>query len=252
MKQDGYILITGAAKRIGRHLALYFGAKGYPVAVHYNGSEADAHSVVDDITEQGGTAHSLQADLSDEEAVSNLIKRASELFGGMACETLVNNASLFEDDDITSFTPKSWHKHMGVNTLAPMLLSQAFAKQLPAGKNGNIINIIDQRVWKPNPQFMTYTASNAALYSLTRTTAQALAPNIRVNAIGPGPVLESIHQTADSFEAEADNVLLHRGPSLDEIANTIHFIMNTPSMTGQMIALDGGQHLAWKTPDIVD
>ena len=251
MKNNGYVLITGAAKRIGKHLALYFGAKGYPVAVHYNSSRQDADNIVSEIRNIGGTAHYIQTDLKDINAVEALILNASRLFD-LPCTTLINNASVFENDDIDNFNSESWHTHMGVNTLAPLVLTQAFAKQLPSNMNGNIVNIIDQRVWKPNPQFLTYTASKAALYSLTRTTAQALAPRIRVNAVGPGPVLESIHQTAGNFQEEAHNVLLGHGPDLDEIANTIHFIMNTPSMTGQMIALDGGQHLAWQTPDIVD
>ena len=249
--QNGYMLITGAGKRIGRHLALHFGAEGYPVAVHYNGSENDANDVVKSIRDYGGSAFAFKADLQNEKAALSLIDQASEAFN-IPCTALINNASVFENDSIEDFSVKAWHMHMGVNTLAPMILTQTFAQQLPTGTNGNIINIIDQRVWRPNPQFLTYTASKAALYSLTRTTAQALAPKIRVNAIGPGPVLESIHQSEGSFQAEADNVLLEKGPDLDEIANTVDFIIKTPSMTGQMIALDGGQHLAWQTPDIVD
>jgi NAD(P)-dependent dehydrogenase (short-subunit alcohol dehydrogenase family) len=247
----GYMLITGAGKRIGRYLALHFGAKGYPIAVHYNGSEHEANDVVEQIRAASGSAFAFQAELQDDQSVLGLLERASAKFNA-PCEYLINNASVFENDSIEDFSVDAWHMHMGVNTLAPMLLTQTFAKQIPEGLNGAIINIIDQRVWKPNPQFLTYTASKAALYSLTRTTAQALAPKIRVNAIGPGPVLESIHQTEGSFQAEADNVLLKKGPALDEIANTVDFIINTPSMTGQMIALDGGQHLAWQTPDIVD
>ncbi|UTW56422.1 SDR family oxidoreductase [Kordiimonas sp. SCSIO 12610] len=249
--QTGFMMITGAGKRVGRHLALYFGQKGFAVGIHYNGSKADAEEVADIIRAKGGKAYTFQTDLQDETAVSELIPKAAEQFD-MPCNALINNASVFENDSVRDFDAKAWHMHMGVNTLAPLILTQAFEKLLPNGENGNIINIIDQRVWKPNPQFMTYTASKAALYSLTRTTAQALAPHIRVNAIGPGPVLESIHQTAGSFQAEADNVLLKKGPALDEIAKTVEFILSTPSMTGQMIALDGGQHLAWRTPDIVD
>jgi NAD(P)-dependent dehydrogenase (short-subunit alcohol dehydrogenase family) len=250
-KINGYVLITGAGQRIGKHLALYLGAKGYPVAVHYNGSKDSAAKVVETIRENGGIAHAVQTDLQDETSVQSLIPQTTELFK-LPCTILINNASVFENDSIKNFKPSDWHLHMGVNTLAPLILTQAFASQLPQKINGNVINIIDQRVWRPNPQFLTYTASKAALYALTRTAAQALAPDIRVNAIGPGPVLESIHQTKGSFQAEVDNVLLRKGPDLDEIANTIDFIINTSSMTGQMIALDGGQHLAWQTPDIID
>lgn len=244
------VLITGAGKRIGRAIAAYLGEKGYSVAVHYNRSSDDAESVADDIRASGGTAIALGADLSDPVAVGGLLPAAADALG-LPIRFLVNNASLFEDDRIETLTSDGWHAHMSVNTLAPLLLIQALQKGLPASDKGAVVNIIDQRVWRLNPTFMTYTASKAALWALTQTTAQALAPWIRVNAIGPGPVLQSIHQSAETFSGEAVNVPLQRGPSLDEIATTVDFLFSASSMTGQMIALDGGQHLAWQTPDIV-
>jgi len=197
MANEGYILITGAAKRIGRHMALKLADAGHDIAVHFNGSNAEAEAVVGQIKAIGRKAVAIKADLKSMDQVKALIPEASRAMGTHA-KALINNASLFEEDDIHNFTTDGWDSHMAVNTEAPLMLTQAFAKALPGGTAGNVINIIDQRVWKPNPQFLTYTASKAALYALTRTTAQALAPTIRVNAIGPGPVLESIHQTGDS------------------------------------------------------
>ncbi len=165
--------------------------------------------------------------------------------------TLINSASIFEDDCLKTLTPESWATHIDTNLRAPLFLSQAFVNQLPAGTDGNIINIIDQRVWRLNPRFLSYTASKAALWTLTQTLAQSLAPQIRVNAIGPGPVLTNERQAQADFEAQVEAVLLQRGPELSEICQAIRFILAAPSMTGQMIALDGGQHLAWATPDAI-
>jgi NAD(P)-dependent dehydrogenase (short-subunit alcohol dehydrogenase family) len=163
---------------------------------------------------------------------------------------LINNASVFESDDAMTADNDSWDKHLEVNLHAPFLLSQALAKSLDGIVAGNIINIIDQRVLKLNPQYLSYTLSKSGLWTLTRTLAQSLAPTIRVNAIGPGPTLASIHQNDDDFQRETTSVLLGRGPDPKEIASTIAYILDTPSLTGQIIALDGGQHLAWQTPDI--
>ena len=243
------ILITGAGKRIGRTLALSLAGQGHAIAVHYNRSAGEAEEVVGRIRKAGGSAASVGADLADEGAVASLMARAAEAVGPIT--TLINNASLFEQDDVWTATRDSWDAHMSVNLRAPFVLTQSLAKALPDGANGNVVNIIDHRVWKLNPMFATYTLSKAGLWTLTRTLAQALAPRIRVNGIGPGPVLASIHQTSRTFAAEADNVLLGHGPTPEEIAHAVRFILATPSMTGQMIALDGGQHLAWQTPDLV-
>ena len=242
------IVITGAGKRIGRTLALSLAGQGHAIAVHYNRSAGEAEEVVGRIRKAGGSAASVGADLADEDAVATLIPRAADAVGPIT--TLINNASLFEQDDVWTATRDSWDAHMSVNLRAPFVLTQALAKALPEGASGNVVNIIDHRVWKLNPLFATYTLSKAGLWTLTRTLAQALAPRIRVNGIGPGPVLASIHQTSRTFAAEADNVPLGHGPTPEEIAHAVRFILATPSMTGQMIALDGGQHLAWQTPDL--
>ena len=242
------IVITGAGKRIGRTLALSLAGQGHAIAVHYNRSAGEAEEVVGRIRKAGGRAAAVGADQADEDAGGTLIARAAEAVGPIT--TLINNASLFEQDDVWTATRANWDAHMSVNLRAPFVLTQALAKALPEGASGNVVNIIDHRVWKLNPLFATYTLSKAGLWTLTRTLAQALAPRIRVNGIGPGPVLASIHQTSRTFAAEADTVPLGHGPTPEEIAHAVRFILATPSMTGQMIALDGGQHLAWQTPDL--
>ncbi len=242
------VLVTGAGKRIGRALALGLAAEGHPIAVHHNRSADAANEVVDIIRNNGGTAAPFHADLSDEQAVESLIGEVKDKLGEPGA--LINNASAFEKDDLLTATRQNWDLHFNVNLRAPFLLTQAFARTLSSNKKGSIINIIDHRVWKLNPLFSTYTLSKAALWTLTQTSAQALAPRIRVNAIGPGPVLPSIHQDGDSFSDEASSTLLGHGPSLEEIVDTVRFLLATPSLTGQMIALDGGQHLAWRTPDV--
>ena len=243
------MLITGAAKRIGRAIAFEMASRGWQIAVHHHDSQADAEKTVETIIENGGKAFSIQCDLSVRANTENLIDQCAAL-AGEPITALVNNASVFQSDDVMTATHEGWDKHMEVNLHAPFLLSQALAKSLSAGTAGNIINIIDQRVLKLNPQYMSYTLSKSGLWTLTRTMAQSLAPTIRVNAIGPGPSLVSIHQSDADFDHEYTSVMLGKGPELKEIANTIAYILDTPSMTGQMIALDGGQHLAWQTPDI--
>ncbi len=244
------VLITGAAKRLGRTLALDFAKAGWRVGVHYATSRADADDVVDEITSAGGRGLAIQADLADAAAVALLLPTVAQSLGPVSC--LVNNASLFVYDDITTLDAARWDAHHAVNLRAPVLLAQALAAQLPADADGHIVNIIDQRVWKPTPHYFSYAASKAGLWAVTQTLAQALAPRIRVNAIGPGPMLQSVHQRTEDFLAQSKAVPLGRGTSPDEIAAAIRFILASPAMTGQMIALDGGQHLAWATPDIGD
>lgn len=241
------VLITGAARRVGKAIALDFAAQGCNVAVHYGGSADEAAAVVAEIERLGARAVALQADLAQAQAVRALIPDCAAALGAPTC--LINNASLFAPDTIRTLDDASWESHLAVNLRAPVLLAQAFAAALPAGTQGNIVNIIDQRVWKLTPEFFSYTASKAGLWTVTRTMAQALAPDIRVNGIGPGPTLASRHQDAATFERQKAAVPLGRGPTLDEICRAIRFILETPSMTGQMIALDGGQHLSWQTPD---
>jgi NAD(P)-dependent dehydrogenase (short-subunit alcohol dehydrogenase family) len=234
-------LITGAARRIGRALALDLASAGWSVAIHYRNSSREAQVLAREIVDQGGAAKTFQADLSDRQALTGLVGAVNREFGPLT--TLINNASEFLPDTLQSLDEATWDVHLGINLKAPVFLAQAMASQLPEGTEGNIINIIDQRVWNLTPEFFSYTLSKAGLWIATRTLAQALAPRIRVNAIAPGPVMRSIHQTQDDFEREKQTTLLRRGPSAEEIAAAVRFILATPSLTGQMIALDGGQHL---------
>ncbi len=236
-------LITGAGRRIGRALAESLGAAGWAVAIHYNGSKSDAEDAAATITANGGRAAALRADLADPDALPKLVARAVEAFGPIGC--LINNASIFERDDIATATANSWDAHMNVNLRAPFLLSQAFANQLPGDARGAIINIVDERVWHLTPHFTSYTVSKAGLWALTQTMAMALAPRIRVNAIGPGPTLPSTRQSQAQFDAQCESMPLQRGTNPGEICTAAQFILSAAAMTGQMIALDGGQHLGW-------
>jgi len=241
-------LITGGAVRIGKAIALQMATNGYTIAIQYNHSENEVAETVETIRQAGGAAASFRASLADPAQVEALIPAIAGALGPLTC--LVNNASHFADDRLPLLTADGWRSHMAVNLDAPVFLSQAFASQLPAEAEGNIVNIIDQRVLRPNPQFFSYTLSKSAVWAATKTMAQALAPQIRVNAIGPGPALRSVYQSKDDFEAECRATPLRHGTTPEEIASTVLFILRTPAMTGQMIALDGGQHLLWQTPDI--
>jgi len=237
-------LITGGAVRIGRAIALQLAANGTDVAIHYRKSAEEAERTATEIRAHGVRTVTVAADLTDSAAAADLLPRAAAALG-RPIDLLVNNASLFENDSIRSLTPDSLDAHLAVNLKAPLLLAQAFARALPEGRGGNIINIIDQRVWKPTPWFTSYTVSKAGLLSLTQTLAMALAPNVRVNGIGPGPVLANERQTAEQFERQWQSTLLQRGAEPDEIAAAVTFLLNAPAMTGQMLALDGGQFLPW-------
>ncbi len=247
--KDNVVLITGASQRIGRAIALGLAREGWHVALHFNTSAKAAEETALEITQAGGNAITLQGDLRNTDTIGDIVARAAEALGPMTC--LINNASLFEDDRIETLTPQSWDDHLDINLRAPVLLSQHFVSQLPETMAGNIVNIIDQRVWKPTPQFFSYTTAKSALWATTQTMAQALAPRVRVNAIGPGPTLPSSRQSADDFETQRRSVPLGRSTSPEEISDAIRFILATPSLTGQMLALDGGQHLAWQTPDVI-
>ena len=187
----------------------------------------------------------VHADLGDREQAARLVDQAVEALVG-PLTLLVNNASTFENDTVETVTRESWDLHMEVNLWSPFALSQAFARQLPDGAEGNIVNLLDQRVWNLTPYFMSYTVSKSGLWTLTRTLALALAPRIRVNAIGPGPALPSTHQTDQEFTDQCARMPLRRGTTPGEIASTVRYILASPSLTGQMIALDGGQHLGWR------
>ncbi len=244
------VLITGAAKRIGRALALDFAHHGWDVAVHYNRSADDAERLVGEIESLDQCAVALAGDLGDIDAVMDLVPRMAAAIGAPDC--LINNASEFRFDSITDLTSSSWHQHLDTNLKAPVFLAQALARHLPAGAAGNVINIIDQRVWNLTPEFFSYTVSKAGLWSATRMLAQALAPRVRVNAIGPGPVLQSVHQSTADFDREVESTILKRGSSPEEIADAVRYILGAPAMTGQMLALDGGQHLAWSNAPSAD
>jgi NAD(P)-dependent dehydrogenase (short-subunit alcohol dehydrogenase family) len=248
MTARGGALVTGAARRIGRALALKAADCGYDVVVHHHHSKADADAVCAEIKAKGRRAAALAVDLADAAALPALIADAQAAVGALTL--LVNNASLFQDDRIETLTPASWDAHMAANFRAPVLLAQAFAAQAPAGSL--IVNILDQRVLRPTPQFFSYALSKAGLWNATRMLAQALAPSIRVNGIGPGPTLPSTYQSAEAFAAEADHVLLQRRATPEEIAQALAYLIDAPSVTGQMIVVDGGQHLAWRTPDVID
>lgn len=236
-------LVTGAGRRIGRAIALDLAATGWRVAIHYNESANDANSAVDEINAGGGNAIALCADLLDEEATLSLVERASVDLGPVTC--LINNASVFEEDSPMASTRDIWDRHMDVNLRAPFLLAQGVARQLPKGQKGNVVNVIDQRVWNLTPEFTSYTVSKFGLWGLTRILAQAFAPDVRVNAVGPGPTLKSVHQSEADFENEWSSLPLQTPVSTDDICRGIRFILEAPAMTGQMIALDGGQHMGW-------
>ncbi len=251
-------LVTGAARRIGREMALFLARRGYDVAVHYDRSAADADQTVADITALGRHAVALQADLLDEDALADLIPRAIAALGG-PLTVLINNASIFEYDNITTATRKSWDRAIGSNLRAPFALTQAFAAQCPPAltvegepvAQGLILNMIDQRVLKPTPEFMTYSLAKMGLHALTRTSAQGLAPHIRVNGIGPGPTVQGARQSDSHFARQRAATVLGRGASPADVCAAVGFFIDSPAVTGQMIAVDGGQHLAWATPDVL-
>jgi NAD(P)-dependent dehydrogenase (short-subunit alcohol dehydrogenase family) len=242
----GVALVTGGAKRIGRAIVLDLVRCGWAVAVHHRSSGAAADALVADIIAMGGQAIVVQADLCVEDEVEAILPAVTAALGPPTC--LVNNASLFERDDALTATKESWDRHMSANLRAPFQLTQAMALALPGDRTGCVINLLDQRVWNLTPHFTTYTLSKAGLWTLTRTLAMALAPRIRVNGIGPGPTLRNERQSEAHFREQWENVPLGRPTSPDDVCAAIRFILDTPSMTGQMIALDGGEHMGWAQP----
>lgn len=259
MTESKRALVTGAAIRVGRAMALDLAASGWDVAVHYNGSAAAAEEVAGEIRALGRRGVTVQADLGDDAVVDGLIGRAAEALGG-PLSLLINNASTFDYDRMGTITPESWERGQASNLRAPVRLTQAFAAQAPAARtdaNGEpvaqsvVINIIDQRMLKTTPMFMSYTLAKSALLTFTRTSAQALAPNIRVAAIGPGPTLAATGQTEESFAKQRGACILGRGSDPEDIVHAMRFIIGNKAFTGQMLAIDGGQHLAWQTPDVI-
>lgn len=238
-------LVTGAARRIGRRLALECAAAGYDVAVHCHASEHDAAEVAAEIEGRGRKAAVLRADLAVEAETTALVGRAIDAVGPLAL--LVNNASAFEDDRVGGLDRASWDTHIETNLRAPIVLAEAFAGQLPADGEGLIVNILDQRVLSPTPEFFSYGVSKGALWTATRMLALALAPRIRVNAVGPGPTLPSYVQSPQDFEAEAASTPLRRGATPDDIAAALRYLIEARAVTGQLIAVDAGQHLPHRT-----
>ena len=244
----GAALITGAGKRLGRAMALALADAGYDVAVHYNSSSADADAVVSIIEAKGRRAAAVKADLSKEIETAALVDAARDALGPLT--VLVNSASAFEHDDMASMTRYSWDLHMEVNLRAPVKLAQDFAAQAPT--DSLIVNIIDQRVLKLTPQFLSYTASKAALFALTQTMAQALGPKgVRVNAIGPGPTLKNPRQSDQDWQRQNQSTILGHGADPEDICGALLYLLSARSVTGQMIAVDGGQHLTWRTADVL-
>lgn len=241
-------LVTGGAKRIGKAIVEDLAAHGFAVAIHANGSLDEAEALAASLSKKDVGAVAVKADLTDTRETSALMAQVNGALGPI--DLIVNNASLFKKDSLDAFDETVWDRHFALHIKAPSLLTRDFARQLPRGVSGLVVNVIDQRVWSPNPRFYSYMLSKSALWTATQTMAQALAPDIRVNGIGPGPTLPNERQDPRDFQAQVDALILKRGPALGEFGRTIRFLFDTPSITGQMIALDGGQHLAWETPDI--
>ncbi|KEJ88741.1 SDR family oxidoreductase [Sulfitobacter donghicola] len=252
-------LVTGAGQRLGRAMALYLADRGFDVAVHYATSAVEADEVVSQIKGKGRNAVAIKADLLNVDEMEELLPAASKALGGVIT-CLVNNASIFEYDSISSATRESWDRHLNSNLRAPLVLTQAMAAQNldaavdEAGEaiaTGLVVNMVDQRVRKLTPEFMTYSLAKMGLWTLTQTTAQALAPAIRVNAIGPGPTLQGSRQSSAHFAAQRGATILKRGANPSDVTAALGYFLDAPSVTGQLICTDGGQHLGWKTPDVL-
>jgi NAD(P)-dependent dehydrogenase (short-subunit alcohol dehydrogenase family) len=251
-------LVTGAGKRLGRAMALYLAQRGHDVAVHYASSGDEAEAVAAEIRTLGRRAETFRADLLVEAETEALIPAAIASLGPLT--VLVNNASIFEHDRIDTATRQSWDRHIESNLRAPFVLTQGFARQCPQAltdENGEplaqglIVNMIDQRILKLTPEFSSYTIAKMGLWALTRTSAQGLAPHVRVNAIGPGPTLQGARQSADHFARQRAATVLGRGAGVSDITAALGFFLDSPAVTGQILAIDGGQHLAWQTPDVL-
>ena len=255
----GRALVTGAARRLGRAMAIALAEEGHDVAIHYAGSAEDAEDTAAAIRALGRRAVTLQADLLVETGMQVLVGRAAEALGG-PLTVLVNNASVFEHDDMATATRDSWDRHMESNLRAPFVLTQRFAEQVPEPATdargepvarGLVVNMIDQRVRKLTPDFMSYTIAKMGLWAFTRTAAQALAPRVRVNAIGPGPTLKGGRQSDGNFAAQRAATVLERGADPEDITGALRYFLSAKAITGQLLCVDGGQHLAWETPDVV-
>jgi NAD(P)-dependent dehydrogenase (short-subunit alcohol dehydrogenase family) len=239
-------LITGAAKRVGRAIALELAQAGYDIAIHFRESGGDAAGLAREIEGLGRRTALVQADLEDEAAVAAMLPDAAAQLGPVTA--LVNNASLFVRDEAMDVTREGWDRQLAVNLRAPFVLMQQFARLLPPDAPGAVVNMLDQRVWNFTPHFISYTVSKAGLWTLTQTMALALAPRIRVNGVGPGPILPNDNQSAEQFHTHWSSLPLQRKIDPVEVARTVRFLIESPALTGQMIAVDGGEHLAWAQP----
>jgi NAD(P)-dependent dehydrogenase (short-subunit alcohol dehydrogenase family) len=237
-------LVTGAAKRIGREIALGLARQGYDVALHCNRSRAEADELAAEIAGLGRRACVIVGDLAAGDGVGEIVKEARDELGPLSL--LVNSASMFEADAIGSLEAKSWNRQFAVNAQAPVFLAQAFAAQVAdEARDPSVVNIVDQRVLHPRPDYVSYYLSKSVLHVATQTLAQALAPRIRVNAVGPGPTLKNATQTPEEFAAEAAGTPLGHGSDVADIVEGVLYLAHARSVSGQMIAVDGGQHLAW-------
>lgn len=242
--------LTGASSRIGSAIARTLSQGGWHLVLHAHTNIEKLETLAESLAEKGQRPALLTADLTRSGTLENVMKNAAEPFG--VPDVLINNASIFEDDTIGRLDSKRFDDHFAIHTKAPLFLADAFASALTPARKGLIVNVIDQRVWKPTPQALSYSLSKAALWSATQILAQALAPRIRVNGIGPGPSFKNERQSQQEFDRQSGAVLLGKGPEPSAFGKTIEYLWDTPSITGQMIALDGGQHLAWQTPDVMD
>jgi NAD(P)-dependent dehydrogenase (short-subunit alcohol dehydrogenase family) len=247
MTEQKAALVTGAARRIGRAIALALHRAGYAVAIQANRSVAEATALRDEIARAGGKAAVVRTDLADHAETAGLVTAAAGAIGPLTL--LVNNASMFEPDAVGALDAERFDRQFAVNLRAPLFLSEAFAAQAKNGVNASIVNILDQRVFKLTPHFVSYTLAKSALHSATRMLAQALAPNVRVNAVAPGPTIASARQQQQDFARQAAAVPLGHGPSAEEIAEAVVYLAGARSVTGATLVVDGGQHLAWQTPD---
>lgn len=246
---SGIALVTGSAQRIGAAIALRLARAGYRVVIHAHRHLDEARRLVATIKTEGGEAQSVAADLTDVSARSELIQSAANCFGPLTL--LVNNASLFLSDRFEDENQTHWNANFELNLKAPIALARAFARQAPDHANASVVNLIDHRVMKLTPQHFSYTLSKSALYTATLTMAQALAPKVRVNAIGPGPTFANPKDGDMGLSREVAGVPLQRGVAVDDIAEAVLYLARATSVTGQMIAVDSGQHIGWQTPDIV-
>ncbi|HVY19555.1 MAG TPA: SDR family oxidoreductase [Bauldia sp.] len=237
-------LVTGGARRIGRAIVEDLAAHGWAVAIHHHQSHAEAEQMVGAIAASGGRATMVMGDLADPDCHTEMIAEAAKVLGPVTL--LVNNASIFEKDTIGALARQQWDRQFAVNLAAPVFLAEAFAKALAEGAEGNVINLLDQRIWHPGPAYFSYQLTKSALAVATETLAMALAPRIRVNGIAPGPVLPSAHASPEAFARQIASLPLQRQPELADFGRTVRYLVENRSITGQIIALDGGQHLGFR------